>query len=78
MLGNPPVPHYGMELSDDATEVENYEVCSVHSQGHLKVTSRAKCGSAEGHLRTPEGQSLTAEGYLKVTFRSSRGDLKVF
>jgi E3 ubiquitin-protein ligase RNF38/44 len=25
MLGNPPVPPYGMELNDEATEVENYE-----------------------------------------------------
>ena len=26
MLGNPPVPPYGRDLHDDATEVENYEV----------------------------------------------------
>ena len=29
MLGNPPVPPYGRDLHDDATEVENYEVKNV-------------------------------------------------
>ena len=26
MLGNPPVPPYGMDLNDETGEVENYEV----------------------------------------------------
>ena len=29
MLGNPPVNPYGMDLNDDASDVENYEVFSI-------------------------------------------------
>ena len=29
MLGNPPVPPYGMDPNNDATEVENYEVAKL-------------------------------------------------
>ena len=31
MLGNPPVPPYGIDLNEEAAEVENYEV-GVSSQ----------------------------------------------
>ena len=31
MLGNPPVPPYGMELGDENGEVENYEVSGIFS-----------------------------------------------
>lgn len=29
MLGNPPIPPYGMELGDENGEVENYEVSGI-------------------------------------------------
>ncbi len=42
MLGNPPVPPYGMELGEDNGEVENYEVsiyfqsCPLERSGNFR------------------------------------------
>ena len=72
MLGNPPMPHYGMELSDDATEVENYEVRTrcCHLQAKAGTTlllsiSRIRLHPASSHDLS---QECTAALSLSIGF----------